>query len=472
MRITAKSSNGPIAGNQLLKLSNYPPLLSYKLDKAISICYFAWAGSLICFELIRKYKGNSASNKILTSKYFSLLPLIFLMLLFVKQEVEMELCQTNDNMYQYMDSWSKVMSIDDVSVHHVTNMCHNEENTRKEFDFIHIAFHGFGSNCLSYTKMFNILNLINTNTEGKKHGYVAADVVGFGYNPRVARLNDFSKSLDVYKPLFTAKAAGMIANSYCPSTFGNKMIFTGHSMGYLPSILATINACSEEKSNSDKILVLSAPALLVTNTDSFSDEIDTTLMVNRLKEKIQQVSSHNKCVSKNIFFTRKLKILRLIIINLVTFPIRVLLKRILRTSSVWFKALSSAWGTDKSTLDATTIAQYKLPANCTNFLLDFYNWLVAQSDKDSFQPKNNTETMSYVNCLIALLKLGVHVIIMHGENDQIIPIENSYKLVRYINSKVAPIDSKLEFYALPGVGHVPHEECPTLFMEKVLNKLQ
>ena len=365
------------------------------------------------------------------------------------------------------------MSIDDVPVHHITNMCHNEENPRKEFDFIHLAFHGFGSNCLSYTKIFDVLNLINTDNVGKKHGFIAADVVGFGYNPRVARLNDSSKSLDIYKPFFTAKAAGMIANSYCSSTFGKKMIFTGHSMGYLPSILATINACSEDKSNSDKILVvLSAPALLVTNMDSCSDEIDTTLILNRLKEKIQQVSSRSKCVSNNNFVIRKLKTFWSIIINLGTFPLRVMLKRILRTSSVWFKALSSAWGTDKSTLDATTVAQYKLPANCTNFLLDFYNWLVAQSDKDSFKPKNNTETMSYVNCLIALLKLGVHVIIMHGENDQIIPIENSYKLVKYINSKIEPIASKLDFYALPGVGHVPHEECPTLFIEKVLNKLQ
>ncbi len=312
--------------------------------------------------------------------------------------------------------------------------------------------------------MFDVLQNRSSNT----HGYIATDIVGYGYNPRVARLKDSSQSLDIYKPFFTAKAATRIANSYCTTNSRKKMIFTGHSMGYLPSLLAAIDSCSEEAINNNIVLVLSAPALLVGNIDNFSHQVDTKEILRTYKEEINK-SPGRRYVDESNFVTRKLKFLLSLVANLATLPLRILLKRILRTTGVWSSALSSAWGSDKTHLDAATIAQYKLPATCSNFLLDLYYWLVAQSERNSFRPKDSTETMSYVSCLIALLNLGAKVVIVHGTEDKIIPIENSYRLVKFVNSRLSAVAGKLEFHALPGIGHVPHEECPELFVEKMLN---
>lgn len=140
MRITLASSGTATIGKQLLTLSSYPPLLSRKLDGAVSICYLAWFGSLICRDLIRKYNSTVASSKIskiMSNKYYTLLPIVFLIILFVKQELEMEFFHTSDKLYQSINYGSKIATVDDVQIHHITNMC--QEGQSKEFDSVHVG---------------------------------------------------------------------------------------------------------------------------------------------------------------------------------------------------------------------------------------------------------------------------------------------------------------------------------------------
>ena len=57
------------------------------------------------------------------------------------------------------------------------------------------------------------------------------------------------------------------------------------------------------------------------------------------------------------------------------------------------------------------------------------------------------------------MQIKTPTLIIWGDKDQLIPVENAYKFNKAITN------SELEI--VKGVGHVPMEESPTLFAQRV-----
>jgi len=63
----------------------------------------------------------------------------------------------------------------------------------------------------------------------------------------------------------------------------------------------------------------------------------------------------------------------------------------------------------------------------------------------------------------ALADSGASVLIVHGENDVIVPASNSRALAKLLGA---------ELKIVPACGHMPHEEAPEEFIDIVRNFIE
>ena len=65
--------------------------------------------------------------------------------------------------------------------------------------------------------------------------------------------------------------------------------------------------------------------------------------------------------------------------------------------------------------------------------------------------------------LDALRCSGARVLIVHGDEDAIVPLENSRRLAQALEGG----DADVRLVVMRGCGHMPHEEDPDVFVEAV-----
>jgi pimeloyl-ACP methyl ester carboxylesterase len=65
-------------------------------------------------------------------------------------------------------------------------------------------------------------------------------------------------------------------------------------------------------------------------------------------------------------------------------------------------------------------------------------------------------TLEREDAVTALVESGAKILIVHGENDVIVPVSNSRALAELLNC---------ELRVLPKTGHMPHEESPDAFVD-------
>jgi pimeloyl-ACP methyl ester carboxylesterase len=107
-----------------------------------------------------------------------------------------------------------------------------------------------------------------------------------------------------------------------------------------------------------------------------------------------------------------------------------------------------AWH-DPSLVTAETIEGYRKPLKTYNWDRALYEFTIAS------RPLGLNERFA---------ELKMPVIVIAGDDDRIIPTEQSIQASKDIPGSQLAI--------LPGCGHVPHEECPIIFMEAVTGFLE
>ena len=105
-----------------------------------------------------------------------------------------------------------------------------------------------------------------------------------------------------------------------------------------------------------------------------------------------------------------------------------------------------AWH-DPSLITPETFEGYRKP-------LQTYNW-----DRALYEFTIAARTLD-----LKLAELKMPVIVIAGDDDRIIPTENSVQASKDIPGS--------QLVIVPACGHVPHEECPAVFMEAVTGFLE
>jgi len=106
------------------------------------------------------------------------------------------------------------------------------------------------------------------------------------------------------------------------------------------------------------------------------------------------------------------------------------------------QVLYKAWY-NKTLLTSDVVEGYKHPLKARNWDKGLY-WVLKHSD--------------FPDITGDLPRLGKKVLIVHGDKDEIVPLESSIELSALLNSTLIVMEN---------VGHLPHEESPARFLEAV-----
>jgi pimeloyl-ACP methyl ester carboxylesterase len=141
------------------------------------------------------------------------------------------------------------------------------------------------------------------------------------------------------------------------------------------------------------------------------------------------------------------------------------LRNVVRNRAFWERGLAAAWY-DKSRVTPAYVNGYRLPQLVKNWEYGILSFLRGRfGEKAGLVPALKAAiaedgALSQAERLAAACKQhGIKVLIIHGENDALVPLANSRRL-----AKVLPGARVVEFEAC---GHMPHEECPEKFVAEV-----
>lgn len=322
---------------------------------------------------------------------------------------------------------------DGARVHNIN--CDIGESTSLNF----ACYHGFGANCLSWSPIIDRFPTYFSNCKISAH-----DIPGFGYSVR----NTFENIHDIcYTPEWSA-SVGHLLNQ--PSEDCKTYICIGHSMGSLSAIISAALICRDLPVT----LILESPALFHTDADisrkylskghmhSVIDDIHhSVLMTRHNKLNTATTKSHHRKLSSELF------------LSFLTFPLRVLIRRILSFTRIWRIMLSLAWF-NKALLSKAIIHNYQLPVTAIGFELDLLRFLFL-----STFTRPTIMGHSYIDILRALVNEGCNVLIIHGKNDQIVPLSNSLRIAQLVPEVV--------LQTVENCGHVCHEEKPDTFLSLI-----
>ena len=135
-----------------------------------------------------------------------------------------------------------------------------------------------------------------------------------------------------------------------------------------------------------------------------------------------------------------------------------ILRSLVRSRTFWEKGLSSAWF-NKSKVTSETVDAYRK----AQIVKDWDKGLV----KFVFAMIFGMQGDQVLADVIAAAKDPIHplkVLIIHGQNDRIVPLSNSLKLAEQIPNCTLQV--------VPECGHVPQEELPQAFMDIAINFLE
>ena len=428
--------------------------------------------------------------------------------LLVFQELQLQSRLISDFRALTKGFWSEV---DSITLHYL-----RRSSTKAAAVKVHM-FHGFGANCLSWLPIMALFR-------GGAANVVAHDIPGFGFNPRLRKVPISVSFPTIYRPLWNARAS----LSICPTSGTNQsnasslmapVVLMGHSMGSVASLAAAASVAfdkatslgykSGDSINSADIrarmpnvtLVLVDPALSFSKTQQKQKIVnrpsgpgDTKPLVrsedarclgtslknlekvalgvkrSELQPNISHKSVLMSCFRYIMSFTKSLLLL----------PAKIFLRRLVHTDQLWYSGLGAAWGKG-SAVRPDTVWRYKLASMALGFDTDFGRFLASQRSVKNSPSKKRCDDFAFSNAeivpgvtqldvLVGLVDLGVKVVIMHGTDDSLIPIGNSQHMADLVQDALAfetGARPGLQILPLKGLGHVPHEENPLEFVQKL-----
>jgi pimeloyl-ACP methyl ester carboxylesterase len=146
-----------------------------------------------------------------------------------------------------------------------------------------------------------------------------------------------------------------------------------------------------------------------------------------------------------------------------------LLRKLVRSKEFWTKGLRAA--IDPSRVDAMAsdwIDGYRKPSVVRDWDVGMFRVVLAsvvaassprEIWRDAMARARATtqpSTLEREDAVNALVESGAKILIVHGENDVIVPASNSRTLAKLLNC---------ELRILPKCGHMPHEESPEAFID-------
>eukprot|EP00166_Cyanidium_caldarium_P004688 ctg_510.g306 len=143
------------------------------------------------------------------------------------------------------------------------------------------------------------------------------------------------------------------------------------------------------------------------------------------------------------------------------------LRAIVGRSRFWTTGLQSAWHDPRRITDEV-VRGYRRPSRAVDWDLGFLRFLrarfasppgVAGLVGQVREVATGASAFASANLVAALRQSGVPVLIVHGDQDRLVPLSNSERLARMLGCRLAVIRD---------CGHVPHEERPEEFMQAVL----
>jgi pimeloyl-ACP methyl ester carboxylesterase len=304
------------------------------------------------------------------------------------------------------------------------------------------CMHGFGANVSSWTVRDTMVAL----SEALEADVAAHDSAGFGLTERVRDVGKYTRASD-------AKVCAAIIEqmkSDASSSSSLETVLVGHSLGAVGAALA----CSNDIGASRVVLV--APAIIAGKTRSPKGRLPITIRV-----VLACITATATAATWCLTYAMK---------PFVVFVLR----QLVRNKQFWINGLSAA--IDKSrvaSMPVNWVDGYRQPSivrgwedgmfrvvlaavAAVNSPAEIFRAALAAARRDLDDQAADDEEEDAIQ---AIVKSGVKVLIVHGENDAIVPVTNSLALVDRIPN------ARLEI--VPRCGHMPHEESPQDFIRIV-----
>lgn len=312
-----------------------------------------------------------------------------------------------------LDTDSRFLTVAGLAVHYKRWSRERLEEQSKNTDvpINLLCMHGFGASLLSYEICVSPLRRLGN--------VVAFDTPGFGRTQRPSL-----RRLVQYTPAFvggTLAQAFIDGDTGIPDKPGNPYVLMGHSMGALVALEAAAGAAENDTNNGNiRAIVLIAPAVV-------------------------------PVPSKLPRFIRILSAVWILCITLVLSPVlRLLLRRLINRRDFWQKGLAAS--RPSGTVEDNVVDAYMKPRLCTGVEWGLLNFVRAMA----FYRASRGNIASRI---LATNSNDIPILLVHGESDKIIPIDNSRNL-----QALAP--GNIELQIVKG-GHCPHEENPEEFAAMV-----
>jgi len=302
------------------------------------------------------------------------------------------------------------------------------------------CMHGFGANVSSWTVRDTMAAL----SEALEADVAAHDSAGFGLTERVRDVGKYTRASD-------AKVCAAIIEQMKSdaSSLSLETVLVGHSLGAVGAALACSNDIGASR------IVLVAPAIIAGKMRPKGRLPTTTRVV------LACITATATAATWCLTYAMK---------PFVVFVLR----QLVRNKQFWINGLRAA--IDKSRvalMPANWIDGYRQPSivrgwedgmfrvvlaavAAANSPAEIFRAALAAARRDRDDQAADDEEEDAIQ---AIVKSGVKVLIVHGENDAIVPVTNSLALVDRIPN------ARLEIVAR--CGHMPHEESPQDFIRIV-----
>ena len=270
------------------------------------------------------------------------------------------------------------------------------------------ASHGFGANCYSWEGIQGKLS------EELDCRVVCHDTPGFGLTPRPKEIRDFTLLRNAEVSLDLVDLVTEDLNDK------GGLILMGHSMGCISAAHAAL-----QRAEQTRALVLVAPAIrAVTGSGAAGPGWPVT-------------RARGAIASKIVYAVIRPFLL-------------VLLRALVRSKAFWQRGLGAAFS-DKTKVSEETVDGYRRAKMVKRWDVGMIKFVVAQIFGGG--------TRGLVEGIASLSRRGVKVVIIHGEDDRIVPCSNSRRLAEIIPG--------CELKVLPRCGHNPQEEAQEAFVREL-----
>ncbi|GJD12765.1 hypothetical protein Gasu2_68370 [Galdieria sulphuraria] len=380
------------------------------------------------------------SKRLRTTRLFhSLLLACFAFGVFWLFAANISYCQSLQSPELLVDSASHLIQVKDTVIHFKQYIPINKDVT-----WGLVLLHGFGSWLYTYHALWGAY--------GKQLdcALIGFDRPAFGFSSRPRNMEYYSQHFAVYLVHFFMDRLSQLGIS--------NHVIVGHSMGGLTAALASLKYPQRVKA-----LILIAAAIPINPPSSKSNDSGSV------------ESSTGRMDSVHVVVWKSLHWVGLLVVTLIRIFRNGLIRIFVRLAALviqpvmyfslsllvsqemfWKRGLAMAWYSIEKLTDKV-IEQYRLPTLVKDWQRGFIKFVFANRNKTPFYSSSSLEEQDIVD---QLSKSNIPILLIHGKEDRIIPLERSLQLAANI--------PQARLVTIPHCGHVPQEEQP----ERVYNVIR